>query len=136
MPRDSCPTYPLWMDGKMSREIISSDITEKKLKLLVDKGLVKNRPVGIIQKGSRQGQPTKRLYLTGDLLAYYNSNSMYGADKGGTTMSSKWSQRDKSGRSRYQLAMGFQIIERPKNGGYSYDFIHRKKGNRNPDKVQ
>lgn len=118
---------PIFMDGKMSREKVSPEFTDKKLKMLVDKGLLKWKPIGTIQKGSRRGQPTKRLFSTADLLRIANKGLVLGTDKGGSDMSSKWSPRDKAGRSRYQLAKGFQIIERPKDRGCSYDFIRREK---------
>ncbi|NIO47823.1 MAG: hypothetical protein GTN73_00060 [Candidatus Aminicenantes bacterium] len=110
----SVSLLPKWIGSKMSRESISSSLTEKKLKELRDARLVKFRPVSFLQQGERKGQPTKWEYYTADLLAYLDSNSVEKeTDKGGATMSKNgWSEPDKFGRSRYQLAKGFQIIER------------------------
>jgi len=123
------PTCPLWIEGKMSREIISPILSEKRLKKLRDDGEIKSRPIGIIQKGSRQGQATKWLYYTPSLLTYLDDNSLEEkTDEGGATMSKNgWSEKDSHGRSRKRLAKGFQIIERPANGGKSYDFVYREK---------
>lgn len=111
------PTLPRWATGRVLRMNISSSLTPRVLKRLRDTGKV----------GYRLGGKEYE-YLTTDVLAALDEDSKrVRVDKGGNLMSKRDWKPWKNGQSCLQLVRGAQIRERPRNGGFSYDLIHREK---------
>jgi len=121
-------TQPKWAVGRWLRENISAFLTPRYLKRLRDFGLVKWRPTGIVRSGKRKNQVSMYEYLLANITIALDENTVekIAHRRGGNEMSNGWSERNQVGRCCLNLVRGAQIRERPVNGGFSYDLIHRE----------